>query len=438
MTTATLAGHATTWARVQIPAWGLWYADVELSSEQDLTGSVELVIADLTLSGTILSGGAANDRSRYRIVGGAGGWGQRVDARSYTNEAGVKVRTVIVDAGEAAGETLDEDTLPGVLNSAGPYFARTQGPAARVLQQLVPNAWYMGEDGTTYFGARASADLDVEAARMTTDLARGTIVLAAEQIATILPGITVDGIEAQDVEHSVSADDGLRSTIWGAGVSDGSRRLVAYQNLIDALLPDLKYRGVVEYRIVDQNSERLDLQPVKVSTGMPDLRSVRVRPGVPGFKAEHALGSRVLVAFVDSDPGRPVVVSFEDADNDGFEPVEVFLEAEDTTITTDSLTIEAGPTGAYPWETVTSAEAIVNLINNVWIQIGIQNPGPMTGAAMAGLMPAILNAAIAGAATVATGTIAPFKAAIVAALAAKVPDPTTTLPNIGMPDVSGS
>ena len=81
MTTATLAGHDTTWARIEIPAFGIWYADVELSEPEDLTGSVELVMADLTMNGTILSGGPANDKARYRVVGGAGGWGQVIDGK---------------------------------------------------------------------------------------------------------------------------------------------------------------------------------------------------------------------------------------------------------------------------------------------------------------------------------------------------------------------
>jgi len=81
---------------------------------------------------------------------------------------------------------------------------------------------------------------------------------------------------------------------------------------------------------------------------------------------------------------------------------------------------------------------VVNLINNFWVQVGIQNAGPMSGAAMAGLAPAILNAAITAAGTPITGSVAAYKIAIAAALAAKTADPTFNLPNVGMPDVNGS
>jgi hypothetical protein len=59
------------------------------------------------------------------------------------------------------------------------------------------------------------------------------------------------------------------------------------------------------------------LQPVRTSLGLPSLRRVPVRHGIPGVWATHILGSRVLVAFVDADPARPVVVGFEDTDGPG-------------------------------------------------------------------------------------------------------------------------
>jgi len=53
---------------------------------------------------------------------------------------------------------------------------------------------------------------------------------------------------------------------------------------------------------------------------MPTLKRVTVRPGVAGCAAVVAVGARVLVGFVDSDPGRPFVGFFEDEDGDGYLP----------------------------------------------------------------------------------------------------------------------
>ena len=46
--------------------------------------------------------------------------------------------------------------------------------------------------------------------------------------------------------------------------------------------------------------------------------------GVPGVRAEHALGSQVLVAFLDADASRPAVVGFDSAEQPGWHPL--FLE----------------------------------------------------------------------------------------------------------------
>ena len=69
---ATLNSILATSARVYLPAWGVWYAEVDLDGEHTLTGTVSLVVADLTLVGTVLSGGPENGRSHYRVVAGKG------------------------------------------------------------------------------------------------------------------------------------------------------------------------------------------------------------------------------------------------------------------------------------------------------------------------------------------------------------------------------
>lgn len=324
---ATLAGKRVTRARVQIPKWGAWYADVSVDGESSLTGAVELVLADVTFHGTILSGGAAAGRSDYRIVGGAGGWGKIIPAKGYASDAGVKLSTILGDAAREAGETLIATALGRSV--AGPAFARQEGPAGRVLELLAPGNWYVDSGGITRIGTRATSVLERAVPRTSpVDLAAGTVTLAPAAIATIVPGITVDGLEAVDVQHELSAEGGLRTRIWGPRGGATSRLLQAQRKVFEALFPDIQYRGVTEYRVISQNGERLDLQPVRVSTGMPVLLRVPVRPGVPGASATHSLsGAVVLVQFVDASPARPVVTSFEDADGGAFLPLALAVDA---------------------------------------------------------------------------------------------------------------
>lgn len=322
---ATLNGKHVTDARLTIPAWGVSYHECSVDGEVTFSGAVTLAVADLTIVGTVLNGGPAAGRSFYRIVAGAGGWAKTLPKKSYANDAGVKLATALGDAAAAVGETLDQTTVDQTVR-LGPGFVRPEGPARLLLEQLAPNAWYVGEDGKTRLGQRPASVLPAKVARTSQlDKARGTVTLASDAIAGILPGVQVDGLEAIDVEHTVDDKGGLRSQIWGRQGTGNSRRLAAYKALIEQLDPNRKFRSLWEYRVVTQSGERLNLQPVRVSTGMPDLQRVYVRPGAPGVKAQHALGSRVLVGFVDESPGRPVVLAFEDAEGGGFVPISLSL-----------------------------------------------------------------------------------------------------------------
>lgn len=325
MTTATITGHPITHARVHLPAWGVPWAEVGLEEEATLSGAATLTIADLTLVGTIMSGGPGpKGRSRYRFACGAGAWGKALPAKGYANDAGVKASTVLQDAAREAGEPLDAASLPATR--LGPAFARESGVAARVLEQCFPAGWYVGADGITRIGARPSAPLTGTFDVLTVDKACGTVELASETIARIVPGIIVEGLEAVDVMHEL-APGTLRSTLWGKGIAPSTRRLVALRRLIEQLDPRRRFRGTYEYRVVQQQGERLTVQPVRVSIGMPSLQRVFVRPGVSGARSDVALGTRVLVTFVDAEPSRPTVVGFEDAEGTGFLPTQTDIDA---------------------------------------------------------------------------------------------------------------
>lgn len=312
---ATLNDHRVTSAHVSIPAWGRWWADVDVDGEHELAGSVTLKVADLTLVGSVLSGGPREGRSHFCVVAGKGGWGRTIPARGYANDAEVKASLVLQDAADACGETILASTLP--TKRLGPSWARREGPACRVLEQVVPGGWYVGEDGITRIGARPASALAVSATLGPVDRARGTVTLAAESIASILPGIVVEGLSAVDVLHEIGPK-GLRSTIWGSRGGGSSRALAAMRAIFEQLDPDRAYRGVTEYRVTSLSGDRMNLEPVRVSTGMPTLTRVKARPGLPGCKGAPKLGCRVLVGFVEASPARPYVAAYEDSEGDGY------------------------------------------------------------------------------------------------------------------------
>lgn len=321
MPTATLNGHTVTVATVQLPAWGRWFADVAIDGEQTLSGAVKLVIADATFAGAILSGGSSMGRSSFRVCGGAG-WGKVVPSKNYRSDADVKLSTVAEDAARLAGETLGD--VPRA--TIGKAWTRPDGEAARTLEALAPKGWRVDADGVTRFGRRSRTELARSVTKGKPDRARGTIEIATDSIVDLAPGVVVDGIEAVDVVHELG-DGKLRTTLFGSGIAATSRRLDALAKLVDLLDPGRAFRGVYEFRVTTQEGTMLNLQPTRASSGMPTLRRVPVRPGVPGAKAMFALGAKVVVGFLDQSPARPVVLACEDEDGDGFVPLSLTIDA---------------------------------------------------------------------------------------------------------------
>lgn len=308
MSTASLAGYTATRCRVHRPAWGVWWAEVELASSASLSGSVTLQLADLTAVGTIMNRASSESqtRSTWFVAGGAGGWGSEIAAESYANDAGVSKATVMRDAARAAGETLDET---GVSGTIGAYYVREAAPASRTMHVLAPRGWYVDDDGVTRIGSRAASTFGGRAPVVEEYSDLGIVVVAALEIAAIAPGCTIAGITAVDVEHTLDASE-LRTTVWGSSRSSSSPDVEAYRRIFEALDPRRRFRQIAEYRVVSQSGERLNLQVVRAGSMLPDLLRVSVWPGVPGASATHSPGARVLVAFIDADPTRPVVVHF--------------------------------------------------------------------------------------------------------------------------------
>lgn len=333
--TATLNGVTVTRAQVQVPAWGVWWADVEVDSPEPLTGSVTLAIADVEMVGTVQSGGALHGRGRYRISGGKGSWGKSIPRLAYHNDAGVKASTVLNDAARACGEELS-----GATNDRlGPHYVRREGAASLALNDIAPRNWYVDLDGITYIGQRVSTAYTGEATRVNPDPASSIIELATESLSGLVPGAVVDGVTAVDVEVTLD-EKRLTARVYG-DVTQSSRRVSALAQLVQQLFPDIRYRGVSEFRVVSQDGDRLNLQPVRASLGLPDLSRVAMRPGVAGSRNNVTDGTLVLVAFVNANPSRPVVVNFDSPDNPGWIPQTVEFNTESVALlmTSDAFSV---------------------------------------------------------------------------------------------------
>ncbi len=322
MSLATLDGNTVTKARVNVPSWGCWWAGVDLAEPIELAAGtrVSLVIAGQAFSGTIMSGGAFSGRAAYYLAGGAGSWGKTLPSKPYSDDSGLRLQTVLGDAASEAGETLG----PVPSTTLGPHYARRAGAmASEVLNAFAPRGWYVDFAGVTQVGLRTATTYTGSAPRVRVDPAVGVYELAVDSLEGLLPGVSVDGsAPATDVEFHLTPER-LTAKVYAAGGPD-SERLALWRQMFEALDPLARYRATYEFRVVTQTGERLNLQPVRVATGMPDLANVPVHLA-PGVKALHALGSLVLVIFADGDPSRPRVIAGDAADAPGWMPLELDL-----------------------------------------------------------------------------------------------------------------
>lgn len=105
------------------------------------------------------------------------------------------------------------------------------------------------------------------------------------------------------------------------------RVLEAFRALVAELMAPTAYHAPVRYRVVlAASGDRLELQIVRKGSGFPSTLPLSMQPGQPGAKGTPALGSTVLVQFIEGDPSLPVVTHFARPDEEGWKPTASWLD----------------------------------------------------------------------------------------------------------------
>jgi len=179
-------------ATVHFPFAGRWILDLRLDGAVMLSGLATAKIGVLTLVGTVVPAysGAWVGGSAVRVVGGAGGWSKRVNARSYHNDGLVKRADVLTALARDAGEQLDTGGDAARLRSD---FTRLAGPASRVLEHVlgvVP--WRVDFDGVTRYGDRPAAAIGVGAELLEVDVQKKLMTFGTTDPTSVPIGARVD------------------------------------------------------------------------------------------------------------------------------------------------------------------------------------------------------------------------------------------------------
>ena len=87
------------------------------------------------------------------------------------------------------------------------------------------------------------------------------------------------------------------------------RALHAFRELVRAVLPQLALLGAWEYRVDVGGTSSVTCSPVDPTLGLPGGVVAQIWPSALGEQVTIAPGQRVLLAFVNGDAGRPVVLA---------------------------------------------------------------------------------------------------------------------------------
>ncbi len=296
------------------PWTGAWFADVDFDLDVTQimpTGQVVLTVGSTPLIGTIdpRGSGRFGTKGHARVVAGAGGWDKSVAAKHFHSEAGLLSALVRTATAAEVGEKIIE----AVPSNLGKDFVRTAGPASRVLAGV---DWYVNQVGATIVGPRpplaASPLVDVltwDAAGQRAELASDELVLPG----TVLVDTRFESATVRDVEQTFD-ENGARATAWCGPKPSGSRLTGALASFVREVA-DVAHLKVYKYRVIVEGvDERLTLQAVNPSAGVPDVLPIAMWPGMSGLGAKLKPGTIVLLTFIAGGPGdppEPVVFAFE-------------------------------------------------------------------------------------------------------------------------------
>lgn len=313
-------------AKITTPGCGVWIADLDVDLDPSgivPTGPAIFMVGGTPLTGTIddHASGKFGEKAHVQIVGGRAGWGKTVPALHLHNDFAVLSSVVYSTTAATVGEVVI-DSAPKPL---GKDFVRCAGPASRVLAGV---NWYVNAAGVTIVGPR----LPIPFNPLTVDILEWDpltkrAVLASDEL--VMPGTVLLDLRfgtaiVRDVEQTFSAA-GARAICWcdtsilpefvpGAPKEPPGTRLARALGALARESAGVSYLKQYQYRIILQGGDkRLTLQNVDPldSPAPLILQQVEVWPGLCGSSVRFTPGTVVVVAFLDGDPSRPVVVGFD-------------------------------------------------------------------------------------------------------------------------------
>ena len=311
-----------------IPLVGAWTGDLQLATDQALTGQVEVVIGNLTMQGFVVRSDPYGGQTRARLVGGYGGWRTSIPAQGYGSKQGVKLSTVLQDAASACGEQIDIFADVTIGNA----FARMSfgtSAASDVLWQMIAlghmTAWYVAPSGVTKTGPWPVTGVTTPFIPTDQRPDEGVVVVATEDYASWMPGASfthplLEGeFTSAGVQYVWDNDGEFRfEVLTGTATPHGmlDRVLGPLQQVVERQLAPTRYFGRYEYTISNPSGTTIDGSPTDTTLGLPDVQNVPLT-GDSLASYTPPSGGTAHVQFVNGDPTKPVCVWTEADSSNG-------------------------------------------------------------------------------------------------------------------------
>lgn len=314
---------------VVIPYSGAWFADLMFAAPLEATGRVTIEIGSMRLVGTVdpVASGTRGEQSFARIVAGAGGWATLVTPQYYHADNGVRALLIAQDAARIAGETLG--TFTPSADTVGIDYARQVGPASRVLEAACGSAsWWVDFDGVTQVGTRTTSPAPAASYELIEyDPRQRIATLALDDISLIGVGsVLTDALDTPQTVRDVTlrlSEETVRVIAWTGEPAHTRGRLAGIVEAVIESILDRRAYGLRKCRVIRVASDRVEVQPVRASMGLPEMLPISMWPGVAGIHATLTPGSEVLVQFVDGDRSQPVITHYVGKGGGGWVPVTI-------------------------------------------------------------------------------------------------------------------
>lgn len=300
MSDYTFGGAGIASAIVYHPARGAATGDIEVTTDEALTGQQTLSLPGLDLVCTIIDGSVLGVRQKLRVVGGRGGLGDVVEGQHFNSAT---VRTVVNYLLGKVGEQLDAQSDSGLLSQQLDHWQHVEDSAGRGLDLLtehIDSTWYVTPAGDVHIGDHAWAPSDVEHVLIENNPRRRFFTISALDD-TVQPGTTFLDERVSSVEHLITSSGARTIVRWGSDghpYDEGMRDLVQHFQIFT--MP------AYEAQVVSQGSDgKLDLKPADPSVG-PGWQKVRMAlVGTSSVKLPP--GAIVVVEFLDNNRSKPYV-----------------------------------------------------------------------------------------------------------------------------------